>query len=174
MSETSNLPGIFLPSRWRSRATFCLEITSPPSQKIPSISNQWNCSIPWYVWEQAIVGFRGRWVRIWDPFGWNPIGWLRTDRNSFFDKSLILNGIVTETVPDGFLEAPRSSLISIRLEIVLVRLETISDKQFNPFPPAIQKMLYPPTEKCCNSALSGWKGLNSLSGSTGCGSVLSS
>ena len=33
--------------------------------------------------------------------------------------------------------------MSIRLEIVLVKLELISDKQFNPFRPAIRKMPYP-------------------------------
>ena len=33
-----------------------------------------------------------------------------------------------------------SNLISICLEIVLVKLERISDKQFNPFRPVIRKM----------------------------------
>ena len=58
-------------------------------------------------------------------------------------------------------------------EIVLVKLEPISDKQFNPFRPAIRKIPYPPTRKCCNMAISGWKGLYSLSGPKDCGSALS-
>ena len=38
-----------------------------------------------------------------------------------------------------------SNLRSIHLEIGLVKLEPISDKQLNPFRPAILKMPYPPT-----------------------------
>ena len=63
--------------------------------------------------------------------------------------------------------------MSIRLEIVLVKLEASSDKQFNPFGPAIRKIPYLPTGKCCNLAIPRRKELNSLSGSKGRGSVLS-
>ena len=110
------------------------------SQKDPSsVSNQWNCSISWYVRGQAIWGFRGRWVRIWAPFEWKPIDWLRTNSNTFFEKFVNLNGIVAETVLEGSLGASMgSNLMFIRLEIVLVKLEPISDKHFNPFRPAIR------------------------------------
>ena len=146
---------------------------SPPSsQKTSSISNQWDCSIPFSNKGQVTMGLRGRWVRICGLFGYNLIGWLRTNRNSFFEKFLNLNGIVAKTILEGFLKATRSNLISIRLEIVVVKSETISDKQFNPFRPAIQIMSYFPTGKCCNLATFGRKRLKSLSGSNAYGSAL--
>ena len=142
-----NFPGILISSRRRSWATFFPKIISPsppPPPRPPSVSNQWNCSIPFSKRGQVTKGFRGCWVRIYDPFGWNPIGGLRTNRNSFFEKSLNRNGIVAETVPEGFLGAARSNLMSICLGIVSVQLEPISDKQFNPFRPAIRKNAVPP------------------------------
>ena len=54
-----------------------------------------------------------------------------------------LNGIVAKTVLEEFLEAARSNLMSIRLEIVVVKLEPIFDKQFNPSRPAIRKYRTP-------------------------------
>ena len=136
-------PRILLSSRRRWRATFSENYKSFPP---PCFSNQWNCCIPWYVGGQAIIGFRGEWVRIRMPFGWNPICWLRTHWNWFFEKFLNLDGMVAETVLEGFLEVARSNLMSIRLEILLVKLESISDKQFNLFRSAIRKIPYPPRE----------------------------
>jgi hypothetical protein len=69
---------------------------------------------------QVTIGFRGRWVRIWGPFAWNPISWLRTNRNSSTVKSLNLNSIVAETVLQGFSETASSNSMSIRLETLLV------------------------------------------------------
>ena len=140
-----NFPGILLSSRRRSWATFFPEISSPspPPKRPPSISNQWNFSIPFSSRGQVTIGFRGCWVRICGPFGWNPIGWLRTNRNSFFQKSLNLNWVFSETVLEGFLEAAMSNLMSVRLEIVLVKLEPISGKQLNPFWSGIREMPYP-------------------------------
>ena len=145
----------------------------PPPKRPPSVSNQWNCSTPFSNRRQVTAGFRGCWVRICGPFGWNPIGWLRTNRNSVFEKFLNLNWIVVETVLGGFSKAASSNLMFIRLEIVVVKLKAISDKSFNPFRPAIRKIPYLPRRKCCNLAISGRKGLNSLLGSKGCGTALS-
>ena len=105
----------------------------------PSVSNQWNCSSPWYVGGQAIIGFRGRWVQIRAPFGCNPIGWLKTNSNTFLN----FNRFVAGTVLEGFLRSTRSNLMPIRLEIVMIKLEPISDKQFNPSRPFFWKMLCP-------------------------------
>ena len=78
-----------------------------------------------------------------------------------------------ETVLEGFLRTVRSNLMSIRLEIALVKLESISDEQFSSFRLTIRGMPYPPTGKCCNLAISDWNALNSLSGSKGCALALS-
>ena len=57
------------------------------------------------------------------------------------------NVVVAETVLERFLGAARSYLMFSRLEIVSVKLEPISDKQFNPFRPAIRKEAVPPYGK---------------------------
>ena len=131
VSVKPNFPGILLSSRCRSRAIFSPEsYKSFPSPPPPSVSNQWNCSIPFSKRGQVTKGFRGCWVRIYGPFSWNPIGWLWTNRNSVSEKSLNLNWIVVETVLDGFLEAASSNLMSICLEIRWVQLEPISDNKY--------------------------------------------
>ena len=77
-------------------------------------------STPWSRRGQVSVGFRGRWVRIWDRLAWNPISWLRTNKNSSIEKSLNLNSIIAETVLQGFSETASSNSMSIRLENLLV------------------------------------------------------
>ena len=127
---------------------FLPEITSPCSPKRPpSVSNQGICSIPFSNRGQVTVGFRGCRVHICGPFRWNSIRWLRAKRNSFFEKSLNLSGIVAKTVLDGFRGAVRSNRIPICLETVLLKLEPMSDKQLNPFRRTIRKMPYPLTGK---------------------------
>ena len=74
--------GYFFPGNFKS---------SPPPKDPPSVSNRWNCSIPFSNEGPVTIGFRGCWVRIYARSGWNPIGWLRTNRNSYFEKSLDLN-----------------------------------------------------------------------------------
>ena len=155
--------GYFFPGNFKS---------FPPPQRPPSVSNQWNCSIPFSSRGQIPIGFRGCWVRIWAPFSWNPIGWPRPNQNSFFEKSLNLNWMVAEIVLVWFLEAASSNLISYCLEIVLVKLEPTSDKQFDPFRPAVRKTPHPPSGKYGNLAICGRKVLNSLPGSKSCESAL--
>ena len=103
-----------------------------------------------------------------DSVGWNPISWRRTNGNSVFENSLNLNGIGAETVLEEVLEATRLNLMSIRLKILMVKLEPISDKQLNPFRLAIRKMPNSPTVRCYNLAISARKRFNSFSGSKGC------
>ena len=60
-----------------------------------------------------------------------------------FEKSLNLEWTVVEAVLQGFPEAARSNLMSIRLEIVLIKLEPIS----HPFSAGYSKNAVPPTGK---------------------------
>ena len=116
---------------------------SPPPRRPPRFPTNGIAVFRFQRRGQVSIGFRGFWVRIFGPFGWNPIGWLRTNRNSFFETSLNLNWNVVETVLDGFPGAGRSNLMSIRLEIVLIKLEPISD----PFWAAYSKHAVPPYGK---------------------------
>ena len=94
-------------------------------------SDQWDCSIQpcrrntserfLSVQKTCHRGSRGWWVRFCGPLGWNPIGWLRTNRNSSPQKLTNLSWIVAETVLDGFSEVASLNPKSIRLEIRLVR-----------------------------------------------------
>lgn len=66
-------------------------------------------------------------------FSWNPIDSLRTNRNLSAEKFGNLYRVVAETVFDWFLQVVSPNPMLICREILLVRLEAISDKQFEQF-----------------------------------------
>ena len=104
MPVQPNFPGILLSSRRRSRGTFFPEIVGPlPPKRIPLfLTNRIAAflGIRDLLYRttrsrrgQVAIGFRGWWVRIWDPIGLNPIGRLRANRNWSFGKLANLDGI---------------------------------------------------------------------------------
>ena len=117
-----NFPRILISSRRRSWATFFPKVQVRPPSQTPL------CFQPMELQYFLVCPKTSHHRFSRTPFGWNPVGWLRTNRNSVFKKSLNLNGIVAKTVLEGFLGAAMSNLMSIRLEIVLFKLEPISDK----------------------------------------------
>ena len=75
---------------------------------------------PWPNRAQVIIGFWGCWARICCTFGWNPVRWLKANRNRYIRKIANLSGIFAETELEEFLKTASSNSMFICLEILLV------------------------------------------------------